>query len=196
MKYFGTDAELVHVSYENTTGLSEIYNRYLTNEYKDCYVVFLHDDISIEDAFFFSKIEQAFKKFDIIGLAGAKNATLKSPILWHLLSEESERSGAVGHYIPNSNIVFMSSYGPSPARCLLLDGLFLGVNVNKALEVDLKFDEQFKWHFYDIDLCLSANAKGLTMGTWPIWAVHGSLGTSCGSQEWKDNEKYFLDKWN
>ncbi len=57
----------------------------------------------------------------------------------------------------------------------MLDGLFLAVSMQTLISAkDLRFDEQFDFHFYDLDFCRSAGKKEVSMGTWPISVTHAS----------------------
>ena len=161
---------------------------------KDRIVVFVHDDVDIQDFYLLEKLNQAMEDFDIVGLAGASNINLKSPALWHVMSDKKNWSGAVGHIFIDKSIA-VSSFGPVPKRCLVIDGLFIAVNMEKLLQAKVKFDPQYDFHFYDLDFSLSANIKQLKIGTAPIWVVHAGLGDSFRSVEWQEAEKIFLNKW-
>ena len=84
------------------------------------------------------KLEEAFKEYDIVGLAGAKQAEIKQPALWHLMSNQQDWSGAVAHPA-NDKQIFMTNFGPTPQRCLILDGLFLAIKVS-SLKPEVRFD--------------------------------------------------------
>lgn len=90
--------------------------------------------------------------------------------------------------------IYVSSYGPAPAACRLLDGLFLAVNTERVLARGARFDERFAFHFYDLDFCLTCAASGLRLGTWPLWVVHHS-GGSFDSPEWREAAKLYREKW-
>ena len=58
------------VFYENKRGLSTCYNEAI----RDCqqnFIVFIHDDIYINDMYIFDKLSIAFSNAHIVGLAGA-----------------------------------------------------------------------------------------------------------------------------
>ena len=191
------------VIYDNFTGLPNVYNRFLNQENKDYINVFVHDDVEI----FSNDLEQALNNspWAITGLAGGSGYTLKEPYLWHLSCPSDKLSGAVTHpvwyqqdgvIIKSENQVIPSVYGPWPKRCTVIDGLFMAVNVEKALETGFKFDEDFNFHFYDISSCLIANQCKMTVGTYPIHVVHQGLGDSAMSEEWKKERAKFIKKWN
>jgi hypothetical protein len=107
-------------------------------------------------------------------------------------------SGAVAHFAKGeNNSRYMTSFGPTPKRCILLDGTFLAINTAKILKAGLRFDEQnpAKFHFYDLNFSLDANKLGLKLGTWPIWATHASHGLEQPTPDWRAGESYFLTKY-
>ena len=87
---------------------------------------------------------------------------------------------------------FATSFGPSPARTLTIDGCFMAF-ANNGLK--LRFDEQFQWDFYDIDICLNAYKKGMKVGVEPIILTHGSIGKGLLKPEFLESQRKFLDKW-
>lgn len=190
------------IIYHNTDSLPSVYNQFINKDNKNKIVVFCHDDALIEDLFLVEKLNDAMKDFDIIGLAGIKpNITLKEPALWHLMGDgdRNKLSGAVAHFFPNENTKrFMTHFGATPERTILLDGVLLAINVEKILESGLKFDESnpSRFHFYDLDFCLTANKLGHKYGTYPIWITHKSHGLTEFSEEFLKGQAWFLQKWN
>lgn len=183
----------------NTRSLAEVYNENLYKECnKDKILVFCHDDLLIGDLFFEEKLQHALDNFDIVGAAGCCGPiSLNSPVSWHLApTQPNKLAGSVAH-IGKNNRVFVCSYGPTPARCLLIDGLIIAVNVEKLLEKELRFDENNKpgFHCYDSDFCLQANKLGLNIGVIHLNLVHKSLGDSIYSESFKISEKWLLKKW-
>jgi len=180
-----------YVIENNTEPLTKVYNKFLTEEFKSNCVIFIHDDVLIDDLFALEKIQLAFEKYDIIGLAGTKSCNINSEMCaWHLMSESSNYVGEVAHYAKDRK-VWTTVFGPSDSRALLLDGLFIGVNVEKAIETGLKWDENFSFHHYDISFCLRANNLKIKAGVFPLRAVHYGLGDSMLTEEWeKSNEKF------
>ena len=184
------------ITYQNRQGLGTVYNRYLKARHADKILVFVHDDVRIEDLFLVEKLNEALKAFDVVGLAGNKEPDPNYPS-W--FDQRRPLTGFVAHVAGKSTAlpretVFISSYGPTPEECGLLDGLFIAVNTERIISCDLKFDEQFEFHFYDLDFSRSCLSKGLRLGTWPIWVVHQS-GGSFDSPEWKRAAKLYRDKW-
>lgn len=181
----------------NTTPLSTLYNKYLTQEIADTHgvVLFVHDDVYIDDVGCFDKIRAAIDSgIDIVGLAGANQARIKAPSLWHLMSDREHWSGSVAHTMPNNpDMLLTTCFGPAPQRCLMLDGLFLAVNIERAIEKDWRFNEEFQFHHYDLSSCLDANAKKLKLSTWNINVVHRSLGLwDYNGESFQSSERKFL----
>lgn len=169
----------IFYSANNTEGLSKNYNIIL-EKYKNDYecIVFLHDDVYVDDFNILEKLERAHKLFDIVGLAGGLNPVIKKPALWHLMCggrDSTNLRGAVAHPCSKNEIMF-TSFGPMPARVAILDGLFLSVNVKAAVEAGWKFNENYTFHHYDIASSIDANRKKLRLGVAPIWVLHSSPG--------------------
>lgn len=176
----------------NSKGLCEVYNQFLTDEFKDCIIVFVHDDVIIQDIDLKLKLNDAINHYDIIGVAGTSQFSLKSPVVWHN-SPREKWSGAVAHPI-NDLQTQINAYGAAPQKCMVIDGLFIAVNVEKVLG-KVKFDEQFDFHFYDLAFCVDAHIAGLTCGTWDIPLTHFSHG-NYDSDTWRDGEKKFIAKYS
>lgn len=184
---------------DHTVSFTKTYNkcmRFAADKKYDT-AIFVHDDVSIEDTFLFDKLEAALKEYSIVGLAGAVQAKLKQPALWHLMSEQEDWRGCVCHrFVQGEEERFVwSHYGPSPSRVLLLDGLFLACRVKDLIDYEVGFNESIPhngYHHYDMLFSLAANKAGLKMGTYPIWAVHDSGGLEEKTQAYHDSEQFFL----
>jgi len=186
----------------NSSGLPEVYNRYLTEKNKDKIALFIHDDCEIHDLNLVEKLNES--PWDITGLAGAAQFQIQDKNLWHVCAPREAMSGSVTHPLAQQqgNQIqvdptrrLSTLFGPWPQRCLVLDGLFMAVNVERALETEWKFDERHKFHHYDIASCLLANEKKLKMGTYPIFVVHHGLGNSFMTPEWEESNKIFKENW-
>lgn len=184
---------------KNRLGLSKVYNRAINSSQDDpAILVFLHDDIHLCDFYWQRNIVEGLKVFDILGLAGNKRrvagqtswAFLDTNFTW---DQPEHLSGCVGHGngFPPKNL---SVYGPSAQEVKLLDGLMLISHSSTLLNNELFFDEQFDFHFYDLDFCRQAESKNIRMGTWPIPVIHES-GGNFGSDAWKANYRRYLAKW-
>lgn len=185
---------IIYFNGDNTKGLSENYNKIITSYIKheeDFTCIFMHDDVVIEDLYFFEKLEEGLKQYDIVGLAGTRQWKLTSPAVWNNCPREA-MTGAVAH--SKDDKLWMTAFGVF-GRALLLDGLFLAVKSSTLKKSNLLFDPQFTFHFYDLDFCLEAYKKQLKCGTIPIWVTHYSMGDWTKDQTWAETEKKFLEKW-
>jgi hypothetical protein len=187
---------------DNSAGLPEVYNRYITEENKDKLLLCVHDDVEIHDLNLVEKLNES--PWDITGLAGASQFQIQDKNLWHVCAPRESFSGSVTHPLAqqqgNQVIVdptkrLSTLFGPWNLRCLVLDALFMCINVEKALEADFCLDEDFTFHHWDISSCLLANEKKLKMGTYPIFVVHHGLGNSFMTPEWEESNKKFKEKW-
>ena len=187
------------IHFENTEGLSEVYNQYITPKNAKRYdiALFIHDDVYVDDLKLRGKLYQAMRQFDIVGLAGCLSPVIKSPALWHMMSGYDNHRGYVAHSNADDiTTVRMTSFGPTPSRVALIDGLFMAVSLKPALDADWRFNESFKFHHYDLSSCLDANNKGLKIGVTSINAIHGSPGLrSLHDSEFKKSERTFLEMY-
>ena len=180
----------------NEKGLSTRYNRILDEKAgRDEIVIFVHDDVTIGDVFLQEKITEAFdqKNYAIAGLAGTSDFKIRpdlGAISW-LQPPSQALSGAVEHHLSGGSTI-MTVYGPTPKRCVVLDGLFLAVDPRKIGHV--RFEEQLAFHFYDLDFCLTAHQAGLVLGTTNIYVTHRS-GGEFSSPAFKEAQSAFRAKW-
>lgn len=182
---------------KNKTGLSEAYNKFLTKNYSQ--ILFIHDDMWIDDAGFLTKLEEGHKQYDIIGLAGGLNPVIKAPALWHIMCggfHGNNLRGFAGHYLPDGITTSITNFGPSPARVAIIDGAFISVNVNKTKEVNWMFNENYTFHHYDISSCIDANKKKLKIGVVPILSYHNSPGLrDINDKTFAENQSKFLQEY-
>jgi GT2 family glycosyltransferase len=186
------------VTTENTTGLPTLYNRAIDTDNDNDILVFLHDDVFIDDYFIGQRIVEGLKSFDIIGLAGTRRR-LPNQSIWASIEEQGFSfdkkylSGLLAHgNAPDDFAVTL--YGPAPAPCELLDGVFLAARKSKLRAAGVRFDERFQFHFYDLDFCRTARNAGLRLGTWPIAVTHQSAGVF-GSPSWLEAKARYFEKW-
>lgn len=185
------------IAFENQAGLSAVYNARLLAADSPEHLVFVHDDVWIEDACFVDRITEALERFDIVGLAGNTRRIPRQPgwafvddrLQW---DDRANLSGRVCH--GSAAFGEISLYGPSPAACELLDGVLLAVRKSRLLAHAVTFDTRFDFHFYDLDLCRTARLHGLLVGTWPVSVTHQSEG-SFGSTAWKAGLLRYREKW-
>lgn len=184
---------------ENTEGLSSLYNSCI-DECLDnpTILVFMHDDLILTDFFWAERIREGLSKFQLVGLAGNTHRVPFQPS-WAFKNINFEwddfkfLSGVIGH----GKTPFpaqISFYGPPLQDCKLLDGLLLAAKSETLINHRLRFDEQFKFHFYDLDFCRTAEQLNLKMGTIPLSLIHESSG-NFGNANWHDSYKSYIKKW-
>lgn len=197
-RHLKQDARLsAKISFENTRGLSEVFNAAIDQADTDATMVFIHDDVWIDEANFAEVVAEGLEHFDIIGIAGNKRRLPNQPG-WVIVDlnfkwdEQVNLSGQVAH--SKSAFGAAKVFGEAPATCELLDGVFLAVKKSSLDNKGARFDEQFDFHFYDLDFCRTAKQAGLTLGTWHIQLTHQSIG-QYGTKQWHEKYHLYLNKW-
>ena len=200
-----------HIRYENRQGLSDVYNSLLDDvfaeqevavqgkvdswENEDEILVFIHDDVWIDDAQIGEHLIAGLRRFDVIGVAGSVARQPGQPA-WCLLDlgfkvNRDKMSGMICHgRNPCGSISFFGPWGQS---CELLDGVLIAVGRQNLLSAGLRFDSRFEFHFYDMDFCRTARSLGLRLGTWPMAITHQSKGGY--GEEWSHCFSSYLAKW-
>jgi len=181
----------------NKSSLQKIYNKAIDFAIKENvqYIVLVHDDIILEN-FSHEKMLENFEKYDVLGVAGTTEVKLQQPALWHLMGggfNGNKLHGAVAHLHENKKA--MTSFGPYPHRAVLLDGVFLAIKREVFKKVRFDEDCPSKWHFYDIDYTLASHKAGFKNGVSDIYVTHASPGLTEFTDEFKQGEKWFLNKW-
>jgi hypothetical protein len=192
------DTRLVpHITFENKRGLPEIYNERINAPDGHDILVFMHDDVWIDDYYLTERVIDGLEEFDVIGIAGNRRRVSNQPA-WLFIDQQftwdklDNLSGRVAHGVnPFGNISF---YGGTPAACEFLDGVFLAAHKSTLKYSNVMFDPCFQFHFYDMDFCRSARAKKLRLGTWPICLTHQSEG-AFNSNNWVEKYQLYLKKW-
>jgi GT2 family glycosyltransferase len=192
------DKQIVaRIAFGNTRGLPDVYNEGLTAAGSDSIVVFLHDDVWIDDYFFGQRIAEGLNAYDVIGVAGNRRRISGQPA-WAFVDlsftwdQRQHLTGAVAHgKHPFGSVAY---FGSAPAECELIDGVFLAAKKSALTEKRVSFDPRFDFHFYDMDFCRTARQSGLKLGTWPICLTHQS-GGAFGTEKWQKAYRTYLDKW-
>ncbi|WP_235189770.1 tetratricopeptide repeat protein [Methylotenera sp. L2L1] len=185
------------VAFNNTLGLSDVFNQAIEQADDNAILVFVHDDVWIDEANFVDTLIAGLECFDIIGVAGNKRRLPNQPA-WLFVDtalnwdEPEYLSGTVSHGLHAFGK--SSFYGEAPAACELLDGVFIATTKSALESAHVRFDHQFDFHLYDIDFCRSAREAGLHLGTWPIKLTHQSKG-AFGSPHWGQKCQLYFNKW-
>ena len=192
------DVRLVaHVAFENRRGLPEIYNTRISAGDSNDMLVFIHDDVWIDDYFLADRVIAGLRTYDVIGVAGNRRKVQHQPG-WafvdssFICDDRANLSGSVAH--GKHPFGPISYFGAVPADCELLDGVFLAAKKATLTANGVLFDPRFDFHFYDMDFCRSARQRGLRLGTWPICLTHQS-GGAFGTEQWKEKYRAYIEKW-
>jgi GT2 family glycosyltransferase len=183
--------------YDNQRGLPAIYNERLDSPECAEYLLFVHDDVWLDDYFIADRIIEGLERFDVIGLAGNRRRRDGQPSWGFVdakLSWEQKEflSGSVAHGKQPFGLV--SSWGPVPAECEVMDGVFFAAKRDTLRGKNVRFDPRFDFHLYDADFCRSARTQGLRLGTWPICITHQGKGRF-GTPHWTEMYEKYLEKW-
>jgi glycosyltransferase involved in cell wall biosynthesis len=190
----------VRVFANNSEGLSTVYNIAIEEAKADpAILIFIHDDVYLSDYYWAEHLHAALEHFDIVGLAGNRRRVPRQAS-WMYLDGDFTRdnydnmSGVLGHGDPFPNLRQLSVYGEPCHEVKLLDGVMLAVRSETLIGRDLRFDPQFRFHFYDMDFCRQAELRNIRMGTWAISVVHASPG-ALGVEDWRSAYRRYLDKY-
>jgi GT2 family glycosyltransferase len=192
------DTRLVpRVTFSNERGLPELFNERITALESPELLVFVHDDVWIDDHFVADRVVEGLRTYDVIGVVGNRRRVRYQPA-WCVSDTKftwdhaANLSGSIAHGAqPFAPVSF---YGAVPAECELLDGVFLAARKSALLHNSVLFDPRFEFHFYDLDFCRSARQRGVRLGTWPICLTHQSSG-SYGTQKWREKYRLYIEKW-
>jgi predicted O-linked N-acetylglucosamine transferase (SPINDLY family)/glycosyltransferase involved in cell wall biosynthesis len=185
----------VEATFANARGLSELFNQAIARADEDDILVFMHDDVWIDEAKFADAVIAGLKHYDVIGIAGNRRRVANQPS-WIFVDadftwdDKSNLSGSVAH--GQSAFSRPEYFGEVPAACELLDGVFIASKKYNLKQV--QFDPQFDFHFYDMDFCRSARKAGLKLGTWLIKLTHQSAG-AFDSPQWRAKYELYKNKW-
>ena len=191
------DRWVPRVAFENRRGLPEVFNERIDLKTEHDVLVFVHDDVWIEDFFLSDHLLEGLDEFHVLGVVGNRRRVPRQPN-WAFVNdrldwdEAANFSGGIAHGERGTGLVQL--FGPTPEECELLDGVFLAARRATLVQHGVRFDPRFAFHFYDLDFCRTARAQGLRIGTWPIALTHQS-GGRCGAPEWREVYGKYLEKW-
>ena len=190
------------IAFSNRLGLPAVYNSRIRAESGKELLVFVHDDVWIDDYFLLERVIDGLREYDVIGLAGNRRRVPNQALWASTQTDVPDRnytrdnalnlSGSVAHG-PDVSGGSVTFFGESPARCELIDGLFLAARKMTLTSNSLFFDPRFDFHFYDLDFCRTAAQLGLRIGTWPIAVTHQSWGNL--DSKWANAYRVYLEKW-
>jgi len=185
------------IAFSNRNGLPEVYNSRIRAADAGDVLVFMHDDVWIDDYFLPERVLEGLATYDVIGIAGNRRR-VSGQSAWafidekHTWDERANLSGRVAH--GKHPFGKVSDYGEVSSECELLDGVFLAARRERLVEKGVLFDPRFDFHFYDMDFCRTARRQGLRLGTWPICLTHQS-GGDFSAAAWKEKHLLYREKW-
>lgn len=175
-------------------GLSEVYNSMLSEEKSENdIIVFIHDDIEFLRRGWGAEVLRLFnehKDYGIIGVAGS--AQFDSNGAWW---QYQKKYGQVLHRHDGKS--WLTTFSPLLENDLqdvcVIDGLFMAVHRKRITK---KFDEDYKFDFYDICFCLDNFFDGKTkIGvTTNIRIAHNSIGNM--REGWYTSREKMIQKYN
>lgn len=184
------------VAVDNDQPLPLVFNAAIEAAAPEDILVFVHDDVRIDDWAVATRLVESLRHFDVVGVAGNMRRTPRQEA-WCLMGDTRSHdlaylSGAIRHGDGDGKV---TNYGPVPREVKLLDGVFLAVRAATLQRTGVRFDVGFAFHFYDADFCRACELAGLRMGTWPIALTHRSAGGGWKSREWDEAYARYLSKW-
>lgn len=186
------DVDWVGYSVFDPKSITEAYNEAI-DKAETPYIILTHDDafpLQVPGYTIGQRLLSHMHGMGVLGFVGSSH--LSGPV-W--CSAGAGRAfGTVVTNMPNNKVNALT-WG-QPARLVrdmrTLDGFCLVVDVEKAKEI--RFDERFKWHFYDMDFCASMRKYGHnTACACDILINHQSPGRF--DHAWAEGTIVFADKW-
>jgi hypothetical protein len=194
---YETADEKIVFKEDNKESLHKVYNKAIDFAIQENVenLVLVHDDVILEN-YSEHKLNNLFKKFDIIGCAGTTEVKLDPPALWHIMGGglgSKNLHGAVAH--GDKKEKHMTPFGTYPKRVVLIDGVFIAIK--RKVFSKIRFDEKCpaKWHFYDLDYSMQCHKAGFKVGVGDILITHNSPGLTSFTEEFNKGQEWFLQKW-
>lgn len=191
---------------DNKQSISKVYNDHLY-EFRSSpeqidYIVFMHADVELDIEHLVKHIDECKDKYDVMGLCGTSIVNVsQSPLNWWTASNPTPEAkwGCVTHGELGNQMSFFNHHSPSVTdhEVACIDGLCI-IFGPKAIASDMKFDEQFKFDFYDTDISFQAiMTYNLTLGVLVEQSLqHYSVGKSILTNDFLTHEIDFRRKWN
>ena len=199
LRRLARDTRLVaNIAFQNHLGLPEIFNARIDAAGEHDILVFIHDDVWIDDYFLADRLIQGLDVFDIIGVAGNRRRVPNQPA-WLFIDDKltmdahANLSGSIAHGSHPFGPVSM--FGACPSECELLDGVLIAAKKSRLQDASVRFDPRFDFHFYDMDFCRQARSRGLRLGTWPVCLTHQSKGEGFNGAKWREKLLAYREKW-
>jgi hypothetical protein len=188
------------VAFEHDGAIAEPYNARIKARSEHDILVFLDNDVWVDNFCVVDLLAEGLDAFDVIGVVGNRRR-VPGALSWRhareregqlLQDEASQLSGGIA--IGALPLGAVQRFGDCPAECELLGGMFIAVRRATLLGSGVRFDPNLGPHFQGLDFCRTARGKGLRLGTWPIALTH--LGIEGFDQpEWRAARDRYFRKW-
>lgn len=183
----------------NRLPLGSIYNKAIKEASDRDVLIFIHDDVYIDDWMIVDRIDAALKDFDLLGVAGNRRSQ-NGQITWYLnpLKDNGSKfdigwlAGAVSH--GDTDEFSVTNYGGTYQEVRLLDGVLLAGKATVFKKSRIQFDTELGFHLYDLDFCDEAINAGLRIGVFDTAISHESSGNSINSIDWKKSASLYFSK--
>ena len=158
------------------------------------YLVLVHDDVSFEKSPGWAKalirVFERSPRFSILGVAGS--SILQETGYW---GHPQVMCGHVHHRVDGvDRLDRFALPHEQPVRAASLDGVFIAARTADIKDLVLDEDRFDGFHFYDAELCMQANLRGLRIGvTDAIDLIHFSTG--CFGDAWARYQQVFKEKY-
>jgi hypothetical protein len=187
----------------STVNMSDVMNLYLQRESFDVSsdtIVYLRDDIYINDANLVDKLLYATNHSAIVGVAGSKSMKWYQPG-WQFSKVDDryftldDKANLLGRLLHTTGTPLMQGIDSSVfGQCHVIDDTLIAVNRNAVIASDTLFDSNMDFNFSAIDFCLTASRKGLKIECIPVDIYYDTSFDYC-SLEWYSSYVKFQNKW-
>jgi hypothetical protein len=147
----GFDSRLQRrISFSNTQGLPIVYNAAIdSDDDQQDILLFIHDDVWVDDYFLCTRIEEGIKRFEVLGVAG-NTRLAEDHVGWAFRGDDLRWDDAINlrGAVAYGGTPFgdISPFGFTPDSCVLLDGVFLAGRKSTLRNRGVRFDPQFDFH--------------------------------------------------
>lgn len=178
----------------NERGLGAVYNQFLSPLYQDRPILFVHDDVYLEDYWLAERVYEATEEFDVAGLVGQSFPSEVVSIDQPSHSHWDIGAVAMGT-MPAVSTLNNPDHKGTWQEAYLIDGFFTMVNVKKVVDAGVHFDEQFGFAFYDRDFSRTVVNAGLSLGVAPVAVTHVSGVIVPGTPLYDKEVALYVQKW-
>jgi predicted O-linked N-acetylglucosamine transferase (SPINDLY family) len=118
----------LNVAFDNTSALPTLFNEQINKADDDAIIIFIHDDVIINQSDLTSVVAEGLENFDVIGVVGNKRQVPKQPA-WAFIDDDfnwDDFENLSGRIYAGDETKHKENYfGPSGAKCKLIDGVFI-----------------------------------------------------------------------